>query len=225
MANEIEKAIKEHRANCMAHMASQFEPVQQDEEDVNKGEEAEVEKSEDINPFDAYKEEEVEKSDIMSALSYENPVKVSKTGKELKEQVQNVLLPELNAELAAKKVEADNYLKECGNAPTKDCPEYWCGGIKMDPGYKMYDWDETYLRESNDQRLYPTLSASDSEEQKARINAPENKEQAFNRTKYNECVQYICNILVDIKACEIISNMSDDKTYELTPKQIIALKF
>ena len=218
MANEIEEMIKGHRANCMAHMASQFEPLPQDEEDVNKGE--------DVNPFDAYKDDnDVEKSDIMSALSYENPFKVEKTGKELKEQAQNVLLPELNAELTTKKSEADNYLKECGQAPTKDCPEWWCGGIKMDIGYKMYEWDETYWRDNSEQRLYPTLSASDSEEQKARINAPETKEQAFNRARYNECVQAICNIMVDIKACEIISSMADEKTYELTPKQIIALKF
>ena len=218
MVNEIENVIKGHRANCMAHMASQFEPLPQDEEDVNKGE--------DVNPFDAYKDDnDVEKSDIMSALSYENPFKVEKTGKELKEQVQNVLLPELNAELTTKKSEADNYLKECGQAPTKDCPEWWCGGIKMDVGYKMYEWDETYWRDNSEQRLYPTLSASDSEEQKARINAPETKEQAFNRARYNECVQAICNIMVDIKACEIISSMADEKTYELTPKQIIALKF
>ena len=218
MANEIEEMIKGHRANCMAHMASQFEPLPQDEEDVNKGE--------DVNPFGAYKDDNnVEKSDIMSALSYENPFKVEKTGKELKEQAQNVLLPELNAELTTKKSEADNYLKECGQAPTKDCPEWWCGGIKMDIGYKMYEWDETYWRDNSEQRLYPTLSASDSEEQKARINAPETKEQAFNRARYNECVQAICNIMVDIKACEIISSMADEKTYELTPKQIIALKF
>lgn len=229
MSDNIEGIIKSHRAQSIAHMASQFEPMPQDEneEDVNKGEDdLELKKGEETNPFDSYKEDDnVEKSDIMSAMSYENPIRVSKSGKELKEQAQNVLLPELNAALETKKSEADGYLKECGQAPTKPCPEWWCGGIKMDIGYKMYEWDETYWRSNEDQRLYPTLSAEDSVEQKARINAPESKEQAFNRTKYNECVQAICNILVDIKACEIISNVADNKTFELTPKQIIALRF
>ena len=167
--------------------------------------------------------QEIEKSDIMYALSGTmDGIKVSKTGKEIKEQVENVVLPELNTTLATKKNAADEKLKDCGNAPTKDVPTYWTGDVKMNVGYKFYTWDETYVPE-NTTRIMPTLSASDSEDKKG--NVPENDNQAVARREYNDLVNAICNIMVDIKACEILKNLKDGTEYELTPRQVLSLKF
>lgn len=166
--------------------------------------------------------QEVEKSDIMYALSGMDGIKVSKTGKEIKEQVESVVLPELNTALATKKAAADEKLKECGQAPTKDVYPYWTGDIKMDVGYKIYQWEETYIPE-NPNRLMPSLSAEDSKAKKGNI--PEDAAQATARREYNELVNAICNIMVDIKACEILKNLKDGTEYELTPRQILTLKF
>ena len=71
------------------------------------------------NPFErAAAEEEfnksemsdIEKSDIMDAISYSSEFKFSKTGKEIIDKVKNVILPKKNAELEAKKAEADKLL-------------------------------------------------------------------------------------------------------------------
>lgn len=245
--SEIQEAIMRHRQDSMAHMQSQFvnksevseiEKANEDEFDsllekgeieVIKAEDGDIEKAvytdTELNRSLDRVGKEFEKSDIMSALSYENPFMISKTGKEIKEQCQNVILPELNSTLAAKKQTADELLKECGNAPTKEPYEYWCGGIKMNPGYKIYDWEETYYPENNSGNMMESLSYTDSEETKKRMNIPASKEQAIKRREYNDIVHAICEIMTDVKACEILATVPDDKTYDLSPKQILALKF
>lgn len=245
--SEIFEAIQRHRQANVAHMQSQFvnkadvEEIEKSEQDefetlLEKGElevvtndEGEVEKAifadTELNRSMDRVGKEFEKSDIMSALSYENPFMIQKTGKEIKEQCQNVILPELNSTLATKKSEADNLLKECGIAPTKDPYEYWCGGIKMDTGYKIYDWDETYFPTNESGKMMESLSATNAEENRQRMNIPASQEQANKRREYNDVVHYICEVMCDIKACEILATIPDDKKYDLSPKQILALKF
>ena len=157
----------------------------------------------------------------MYALGNGN-IKVTKTGKEIKDQVDSVLLPELNANLATKEAEAFAKLGECGNAPTKDPDTWWTGDVKMDVGFKVYDWREREWCQ-NDGRMYPTLSASDEAEKKG--NCPTSAAEAKAREEYNELVRCICNIKVDIKACEILKTLKDNTQYELTPRQVITLKF
>lgn len=235
--NEIENTIRSARQAQVDRIYKSFanaEQVTQDEDQVSKGEETtEVEVE---NLFDAmYKSEEaevkkaedadLEKSDIMNAFGYGSDVKVTKTGKEIAEQVDTVVLPALNAKLIEKKSDADDLLVECGNAPTKEVPVWWTGDIKMAVEYKMYDWDETCVPSNKDGGIAGSLSAPDAEEQKVKHNKPENQAQADARRQYNDCLRCICEILVDIKACEILKTLKPGKEYELSPRQVVALQF
>lgn len=213
--NEIEKAIKEARQAQVGRIYNGMSNAKQvtapeTEETVSKAEEP-------------AEEQEVEKSDIMYAISGgENPIRVSKTGKEIKEQVENVVLPELNETLATCKSEADALLEKCGKAPTHKPDNYWCGGVDFDCGYKVYYWDDTYYEDSQ-KNIYPTLSAEDAESKLG--NKPKTQEEANARREYNEKVRCICNVMTDIKACEVLTKLDEKKSYELTARQIFALKF
>lgn len=183
------------------------------EEDIEKekGEDAEEE------------EKDVKKSDIASALS-SGDIKIKKSGKEIKEQISNVIMPELTAKLSAKETEATNLLKECGNAPTEEVPCWWTDDIKMDCGYKYYNWRETYYEENRDQRFMPTFTAEDEAAKKG--NKPVDRAQAEAREKYNDAVRAICHIKVDIKTCEVMTkNLTEGTNYELSARQAIVLRF
>lgn len=220
--DEISKAIQGARAAQRGRIMgsfSNFQEVTADDDAIRKGEEVSEE-----NPFDkAAEEADVEKSDVMDALSYQGDIKVSKTGKEIKDQVDTVLLPAMTADLAVKEAEADKKLKDCGTAPTKDPDKWWTDGIKMDCGYKIYDWEETYVPNNDGGKMMSSLSASDADDKKG--NVPENQEQATCRREYNDIVRAICNIKVDIKACEILKTLADNKEFELSPRQVLALRF
>lgn len=220
--DEISKAIQGARAAQRGRIMgsfSNFQEVTADDDAIRKGEEVSEE-----NTFDkAAEEADVEKSDVMDALSYQGEIKVSKTGKEIKDQVDTVLLPAMTADLAVKEAEADKKLKDCGTAPTKDPDKWWTDGIKMDCGYKIYDWEETYVPNNDGGKMMSSLSASDAEDKKG--NVPENQEQATCRREYNDIVRAICNIKVDIKACEILKTLADNKEFELSPRQVLALRF
>lgn len=221
--NDIEKAIKGARAAQVGRIYGSFSNVQEvmaDEDSIRKGEEVSEE-----NPFEkAAAEADMEKSDVMDALSYKGDFKVSKTGKEIKDQVDTVLLPAMTADLDVKEAEAEKKLKDCGQAPTKDPDKWWTDGIKMDCGYKVYDWEETYVPNNDGGgRMMSSLSAEDANDKKG--NVPENQEQANCRREYNDIVRAICNIKVDIKACEILKTLKDEKQFELSPRQVLALRF
>lgn len=207
--NDIEKAIKDARAAQVGRIYGTFQNAKEvtvDENGIQKADDGEV-----------------EKSDIMNALSYQGEIKVSKTGKEIKQQVEDVLLPDLNAKLAVKEEEATKKLADCGDAPTRDVDPWWTGDVKMDVGYKVYSWDETYY---NEEKTNDSVAGSLSgEEKKKEFNCPESKEEADCRRCYNDIVRAICNIKVDIKACEILKELKDGTTYDLTPRQVLALRF
>lgn len=209
--NEIEKAIKSARAAQAGRIFGSFEDKEEvDKQSLSKGEEDEIEG----NPL--------EKSDIMDSLNYNSEIKVSKTGKEIKEQVDNVIMPELTSNLAVAKNEADEKLKDCGLAPTRNVENYWTDNIKIDCGYKMYCWDETRISK-NDGNIVNSLSAEDAASKKG--NYPENEAQSLAREQYNEAIRKICNILVDIKACEVLKTLKDETKFELSPRQVITFKF
>lgn len=221
--DEISKAIQGARAQQRGRIYGSFSNVQEvvaDEDSIRKGEEVSEE-----NPFEkAAAEADIEKSDVMDALSYQGDIKVSKTGKEIKDQVDTVLLPAMTSDLAVKEAEAEKKLKDCGQAPTKDPDKWWTDGIKMDCGYKVYDWEETYVPNNDGGgKMMSSLSAEDANDKKG--NVPENQEQANCRREYNDIVRAICNIKVDIKACEILKTLKDEKQFELSPRQVLALRF
>ena len=219
--DDIKKAIQNARTERMNHIQGCFSnsaELNESSEDIRKADDEQMVE----NDENSSNEEETEKSDIMYAINDKGDIKVSKSGKEIKEQVDNVVLPELNANLAVKEAEAMEKLKNCGQAPTKDPDDWWTGDVKMGVGYKVYSWDEQEFCQNNN-RVYPTLSASDEQEKKG--NCPTSAAEAKARQEYNDIVRSICNIKVDIKACEILKNLQDNHQYELTPRQVIALKF
>lgn len=246
--DDIKKAIQDARASRIGHIYGQFSnvdevEVQESETAIKKADDAEepdeteetyedkenetdaednAEKAVETDEDTDDEEDNAEKSDIMYALSGGN-IKVSKTGKQIKEQVENVIIPELNAALAVKENEATEKLKECGQAPTACVPTWWTGDVKMDVGYKFYEWRETDFCKPENQRMYATLSANDEAEKKG--NCPTSEGEAIARCAYNDIVRCICNIKVDIKACEILKTLKDNTEYELTPRQVLTLKF
>ena len=243
--DEIKKAIQDARASRIGHIYGQFSNVAEiqesetaikkaddaeepgETEEIDEGKEKETDAEDNAEKAvetdeETSEEDSAEKSDIMYALSGGN-IKVNKTGKQIKEQVDNVILPELTAALAVKENEATEKLKECGQAPTACIPTWWTGDVKMDVGYKFYEWRETEWCKPENQRMYATLSANDEAEKKG--NCPTSEGEAIARCAYNEIVRCICNIKADIKACEILKTLKDTTEYELTPRQVLTLKF
>lgn len=246
--DEISKALHAAQMERRNHIASSFSNMAEvavSEEAIKKADDSEVEEKEEETAAeeeekdDEEKEEEkeaeeketeesdeadggeTEKSDIMYALGNGN-IEITKSGKEIKEQVESVLLPELNANLAVKEAEATEKLGECGAAPTSDPDPWWTGDVKMDVGYKIYGWREMDFCKP-ESRMYDSLSASDEAEKKG--NCPTSEAEAKARREYNDIVRAICNIRVDIKACEILKELKDNAQYKLTPRQVITLKF
>ena len=243
--DDIRKAILGARANQVNRIMgsiSNSQEVLKDESGITKAKEAESEEEmtaekpseeeaeeesdgqEEADGKKEEEEEETEKAHIMEALSYGNDIKVSKTGKEIKEQVQTVLIPKLNSELEEWKGKADKLLELCGTAPTKTPEPWWTGDTEIEIPYKVYKWDETYIpSEPRNSVSYETLSAEDAAAKKG--NVPENADQAKARNDYNEAVRMVCNVLVDLKACDILLSLKDGKEYELTPRQVLTLGF
>lgn len=246
--DEISKALHAAQMERRNHIASSFSNFAEtaiNEEAIKKADDSEVEEKEEetaaeeeVKDDEEKKEEkeaeeeeteesdeadggETEKSDIMYALGNGN-IEIAKSGKEIKEQVESVLLPELNANLAVKEAEATEKLGECGAAPTSDPDPWWTGDVKMDVGYKIYGWREMDFCKP-ESRMCDSLSASDEAEKKG--NCPTSEAEAKARREYNDIVRAICNIRVDIKACEILKELKDNTQYKLTPRQVITLKF
>lgn len=240
--DEIRNAILSARAEQVGLIQKSVvnaEEVLNDDEEMRKAKDAEdVDEDDEYEDEEGFEEEEetdgaeddedpdggVKKSDIAEALSgYGNAIKIKKKGKEIKEHLKDVLIPELNARLAELSGKADKLLESCGNAPTRQPDCWWTDGIKIDCGYKVYDWREMECCKTDGRVMYATLSAEDAAEKKGNI--PENEEQAVARRDYNEAVRGICNVKVDLKTCEIMQNLKDNEEYELNPRQVIALKF
>ena len=228
MQDEVRSAIQDARAKRLELIQkgiSNAEEVMKDDYDVQKAEEeALFEKAIDEQEDEEQEQQDVEKSDIADALSsYNGAVKIKKTGKEIKDQIANAIIPSLTAKLATAESEATECLKNCGNAPTHDPDKWWTDGIEMDCGHKVYTWREMEFCEREGRLMYATLSAQDAADKLG--NAPEDKAQAEWRQKYNDAIRQICNIKVDLKTCEIMSNLKDKDEFELNPRQIIALGF
>lgn len=242
--DDIRKAILGARANQVNRIMgsiSNSQEVLNDGSGISKGEETENEEEmtaekpsekeaeeeedgqEEADGKKEEQEEETEKAHIMEALSYGNDIKVTKSGKEIKAQVKDVLIPKLNAELEKYKADADAKLALCGTAPTKTPAPWWTGETEIEVPYKVYDWRETTMERMDGRIAYDTLSAEDAATKRGNI--PENAEQAQARNDYNEAVRMVCNVLVDLKACDILLSLTDGKQYELTPRQVLTLGF
>lgn len=165
---------------------------------------------------------DIEKSDIMEAISYDSEFKFKKSGKEVKEQIKNIILPTKQAELDVKKNEANSLLTQCGEAPTNAVCRWWLNNIDgMDCGYKTYSWDECRPKCCNCGEIAESVDCGSSSSNYAKT-----AEQECARRKYNECVEIICRIMVDIKACELLeNNLKDDDEFKMNVRQMTAFKF
>ena len=217
MVNEIHDAIHGPRAQRMQNLTKGFAADNNPEEDLSKANE--------VNPFDvAAQEAEIEKSDVMNAIQYGGDIKVTKTGKEIKKNVTDILIPELTTQLATKKKEANECLKNCGQAPTKDVNPWWTDDLRIEVPFKVYDWEEMRMK-TTDERVVDTLSAEHSAEMEKKYNFAKTEAEALARQQYNECVRAVSNILVDLEACRVVQSLKDETEYALTPKQFATFRF
>ena len=210
--DEISEVIKGARAAQVGRIYGSFSNVQQvssDDDLIQKIKELEE------NPF--------EKGGIGSAFNSSNSLKITKTGKEIKDQLSSTVMPELEAELIAVKSEMDDKLAECGSAPTQNPDEWDTNGIKLDVGYKKYKYGEVYCKRS-DESIFDSFTAEDALAKKG--NCPENLAQEEARGCYNTCFNKLCDLMVEKKTCGLLFNgLKDEENYELTSNQLLSLRF
>ena len=197
-------------------------------DNIHSGELSDLEKANETMKLDAEisdfaEKSDVEKSDILYALNnYENKIVFKKKGSEIIEQINNVVLPQLTAELTAAESEANTLLSDCGEAPTHDVPEYWTGDLHIEIPFKVYAYgDETSYDTDKrycDEGVYNSVNKV--------CNPATTKEEACSRQSYNEQVRKVANIYTDIRTCEILAkNLNKNESITLSVRQLLSLKF
>lgn len=212
------------RAERQEHMLKGFAPVPEDpEERVEKADNVfekmagAIEKAESDNS-DVALQGEIEKSDIMNAISYDSSIKFGKLGKEIKAKLKADILPPLNAKLQVLTAEIESKLEDCGGAPTETVPPWWTAEIKMDFPFRIFSWQACDLCEGP--KVAGSLIAGEEQEN------PVTPEMRKCRQKYNDKVREYANVATDIKACEILeTNLSDNERYQLSPRQLTLFGF
>ena len=212
------------RAERQEHMLKGFAPVPEDpEERVEKADNVfekmagAIEKAESDNS-DVALQGEIEKSDIMNAISYDSNIKFGKLGKEIKAKLKADILPPLNAKLQVLTAEIESKLEDCGGAPTETVPPWWTSEIKMDFPFRIFSWQACDLCEGP--KVAGSLIAGEEQEN------PVTPEMRKCRQEYNDKVREYANVATDIKACEILeNNLSDNERYQLSPRQLTVFGF
>lgn len=212
------------RAERQEHMLKGFAPVPEDpEEKVEKADNVfekmagAIEKAE-SGDSDVALQGEIEKSDIMNAISYDSNIKFGKLGKEIKAKLKADILPPLNAKLQVLTAEIESKLEECGGAPTETVPPWWTAEIKMDFPFRIFSWQACDLCEGP--KVAGSLIAGEEQEN------PVTPEMRKCRQEYNDKVREYANVATDIKACEILeTNLSDNERYQLSPRQLTVFGF
>ena len=212
------------RAERQEHMLKGFAPVPEDpEEKVEKADNVfekmagAIEKAE-SGDSDVALQGEIEKSDIMNAISYDSNIKFGKLGKEIKAKLKADILPPLNAKLQVLTAEIESKLEDCGGAPTETVPPWWTSEIKMDFPFRIFSWQACDLCEGP--KVAGSLIAGEEQEN------PVTPEMRKCRQEYNDKVREYANVATDIKACEILeTNLFDNERYQLSPRQLTVFGF
>ena len=212
------------RAERQEHMLKGFAPVPEDpEERVEKADNVfekmagAIEKAESDNS-DVALQGEIEKSDIMNAISYDSNIKFGKLGKEIKAKLKADILPPLNAKLQVLTAEIESKLEDCGGAPTETVPPWWTSEIKMDFPFRIFSWQACDVCDGP--KVAGSLIAGEEQEN------PVTPEMRKCRQEYNDKVREYANVAIDIKACEILeTNLSDNERYQLSPRQLTVFGF
>lgn len=212
------------RAERQEHMLKGFAPVPEDpEEKVEKADNvfekmAEAIEKAESGDSDTALQGEIEKSDIMNAISYDSNIKFGKLGKEIKAKLKADILPPLNAKLQVLTAEIESKLEDCGGAPTETVPPWWTAEIKMDVPFRIFSWQECDVCEGP--KVAGSLIAGEEQEN------PVTPEMRKCRQEYNDKVREYANVATDIKACEILeTNLSDNERYQLSPRQLTVFGF
>lgn len=237
MSNDVTAAFFAMRTKQRTNLMKAFGESEATQTVVEKSENDDLFKAlRSNNPFDREAAEEqlmksntlneIEKSDIMEAISYSSEFGFEKTGKEIKENINSKILPKKRAAYEAKKGEIDKLLADCGDAPTKDICGWCKRGMDFELGYKSYDWSETYYHTADDYHDCVCDAVPITGGKEVKKNLPCSAEQAETRQKYNRAVDILCDIMVDIKTCELlVNNIGDSQKIKLTPRQAIVFGF
>lgn len=167
----------------------------------------------------------VRKGEICDIVAYSEQFKVQKTGKEIKNQIDTVLLPAKNTEIQSLTDKLLDELENCGDKPTANYCGYWGNlmGIKTD--YKYYNWNETCMPANPESSVCASLSY-EHQENAPKLNCPKTEDEAKARMCYNDILCKIVDNMADVRACEILKDtLSDDKKISLSLRQLFAFKF
>lgn len=200
------------------------------------------------NPFEKYGTEEIKeinKSDIFDAMRepvMSGVISIEKTGKEIKDQVNNVILPKLMANFEEQTKKLNNLLTLTGTPPEFPIKYY---KVRLDLPFNEYTWKECHYCDHKDKMLKEEDESveegaifnnfadvegefeSDIEDKDVYFekNYPVNIEQAEARCSYNENLHILMEIAVDIKAAQVLTQIAEDNVYRLNVNQSIALGF
>jgi hypothetical protein len=189
------------------------------------------------NPFEKFEGQpkEINKAEIFGALKQSyggNPLMVKKTGKEIKEQINNVILPFLLEKKDSTKVAIDDFLSSAVVMPTHPC---WMKLIMSEEEfpYKQYTWEEMNWNEKSFGQIFKGFGDVEVVEEESCEGAsvptpyyPQSKEESEARHKYNALVEDFRDIIMDIKTANVLVNsLKDEDEYWLSVDQLVSLKF
>jgi hypothetical protein len=175
-----------------------------------------MEKSKQVEELQKGEDGEALEKSHMDAFEWSDKIVFKKSGKDIKAQfaLAKVLETSENSKLAEDIEEA---LEHLTMSPTEK-PNLWGNRESVVVPYKVFNWNQTYYNTGNSMH-----DVSESEESCRACNTPEEAEE--NR-KYNELVDKWINSCAELKMIDLYANHLDDKKeYELTARQMLALKF
>lgn len=192
------------------------------------------------NPFEQFENnnqpKEIQKSEIFGALkNYNNPMMIKKTGKEIKAQINDIILPFLANKKDEIQTALSDFLSSAVVLPTNPC---WMK-IKMDETefpYKQYSWEEMNWSEKSFGQIFKGFGDIEIEEDCCEESCenvakvcpyyPQSKEEAEARQKYNNLVEDFRDVIMDIKTANVLlGSLKDEDEYYLTVEQLVGLKF